>query len=673
MFRKVLIANRGEIACRIMRTAERLGVATVAVYSDADASAPHVAMAGEAVRLGPAPAAESYLLTDKVLAAAKATGADAIHPGYGFLSENARFAKAVRDAGLIFIGPPTDAIHAMGAKDNAKAIMEKAGVPVVPGYYGEDQSDENLAASAAEIGYPVLLKAAMGGGGKGMRVVTRPEDLAEAAASARREGQSSFGDGRLLVEKYLVKPRHVEVQVFADAHGNTVHLFERDCSLQRRHQKVIEEAPAPGMGEELRQRMGAAAVAAAKAVGYENAGTVEFLLAADESFYFMEMNTRLQVEHPVTEMITGLDLVEWQFRVAAGEPLPLGQDALAINGHAVEARIYAEDPDNGFLPAPGMIRHLAFPEPSANVRIDTGVAAGGEVSSFYDPMIAKLIVWDDTREAALRRMADALDAVEVVGPTVNRAFLKFLVQQPDFAAGDVDTGLIDRLDAAAYADDTAPDDAALAMASLAIVTERARAARATAARRGDPFSPWASSACWRVNDMAHQDLLFRWGEAEATVAVTPVAGGHEIRIERADGDTTLHADGEGTPDGLVTAVVDGEKRRARVVTAGSEITVFMAAKTSRFGLADPALMASADDAEAPVFAAPMPGTVVAVNVKAGDEVKAGTTLIVLEAMKMEHAIKAPVDGRISAVHYGVGDQVEEGRNLIAFEAAEQDR
>jgi 3-methylcrotonyl-CoA carboxylase alpha subunit len=672
VFRKVLIANRGEIACRIMRTAERLGVATVAVYSDADAAAPHVAMATDAVRLGSAAVAESYLLADKVLAAAKATGAYAIHPGYGFLSENAKFAKAVRDAGLIFIGPPTDAIHAMGAKDNAKAIMEKAGVPVVPGYYGEDQSDENLAASAAEIGYPVLLKAAMGGGGKGMRVVTRPEDLAEAAASARREGQSSFGDGRLLVEKYLVKPRHVEVQVFADSHGNAVHLFERDCSLQRRHQKVIEEAPAPGMGDELRARMGAAAVAAARAVGYENAGTVEFLLAADDSFYFMEMNTRLQVEHPVTEMITGLDLVEWQFRVASGEPLPCGQDALAINGHAFEARIYAEDPDAGFLPAPGRIRHLAFPPASANVRIDTGVAAGGEVSSFYDPMIAKLIVWDADREAARRRMADALDAVEVVGPTVNRAFLKFLVEHPDFAKGDVDTGLIDRLNPADFADDAKPDTDALAVAALAVVYERTRAALDTAARRGDRFSPWALTSCWRVNDVAHQDLNFHWADGEAVVAVTPKGDGHDLRIAADGNEATIHMRGEAESDGSVSAVLDGTKRRARVVMTGNDIAVFMGARASRFNLADPALLAGAEDAEAPVFAAPMPGKVVAVNVKAGAEVTAGTTLIVLEAMKMEHAIKAPVDGRVTAVHYGVGDQVDEGRDLIAFEALEQE-
>ena len=636
-----------------------------------DADAPHVAQAGEAVRLGPAAAAESYLVADKVLAAVKATGADAIHPGYGFLSENAAFATAVRDAGLIFIGPPTEAIHAMGAKDNAKAIMEKAGVPVVPGYYGDDQTDANLAASAGEIGYPVLLKAAFGGGGKGMRVVERAEDLSEAAASARREGVSSFGDGRLLVEKYLGKPRHVEVQVFADSHGNCVHLFERDCSLQRRHQKVIEEAPAPGIGDELRQHMGAAAVAAARAVGYENAGTVEFLLDASGGFYFMEMNTRLQVEHPVTEMITGLDLVEWQFRVAAGEALPRGQDALAINGHAMEARLYAEDPDNGFLPAPGKVTHLAFPPASAHVRIDTGVVHGGEVSSHYDPMIAKLIVWDEDRESARRRMSDALDAVEVVGPTVNRGFLKYLVEHESFAAGDMDTGLIDRLDPTDYAQDAKPDVNALAAVTLFVVAERARAARDEAARRGDPYSPWALSSCWRVNDVAHQDLRFRWRDAEIVVAVTAVGTTQELRIE-CDGDVkTLRVEGRVDGAGLVSAVVEGTKQIARVVRNGIEFTVFTGATTNRISLVDPALLAGADDAEAPVFAAPMPGKVVAVNVSTGDNVTAGATLIVLEAMKMEHAIKAPVDGCVTAVHYAVGDQVEEGRDLIAFEPLEQ--
>lgn len=670
MFQKILIANRGEIACRVMRTADRMGMATVAVYSDADADAPHVRMAGQSVRLGPAPANESYLLAERVLEAAKATGADAVHPGYGFLSENARFAEAVRAAGMVFVGPPTKAIDAMGAKDNAKAIMEKAGVPVVPGYYGEDQSDENLAASAAEIGYPVLLKAAMGGGGKGMRVVERAEDLPEAAASARREGLSSFGDGRLLVEKYLIKPRHVEVQVFADSHGNCVHLFERDCSLQRRHQKVIEEAPAPGMTNELRARMGDAAVAAAKAVGYENAGTVEFLLDAEGGFYFMEMNTRLQVEHPVTEMITGQDLVEWQFRAAAGEALPMAQDDLTINGHAMEARLYAEDPDAGFLPAPGAIHHLAFPVASENLRIDTGVETGGVVSSHYDPMIAKVIVWDRDRETARRRLVGALSGIEVVGPVVNGAFLRFLAEHADFASGDIDTGLIDRLNPSDFAANDRPTEAALICAGLFVLADRARYARADAARRGDAHSPWAHSDCWRVNDAAHQDLMFKHGDQAIEVSVTQRGGAYAFQIVD-DGEVRDFAvEGSVAADGAIHAVIGGQGHDARVVAVDGDFSVFMAGRVYRMRLADPALAAAADDGEAPVLASPMPGKVVAVNVAAGDNVTAGTTLVVLEAMKMEHAIKAPVDGCVTAIHYGVGDQVEEGVDLIAFEEGE---
>jgi 3-methylcrotonyl-CoA carboxylase alpha subunit len=672
VFKKILIANRGEIACRVMRTAERMGIATVAVYSDADAEAPHVKMAGQSVHIGPSPATESYLLADKILDAAKLTGADAIHPGYGFLSENADFAAAVRAAGLIFVGPSAEAIRSMGAKDNAKAIMEKAGVPVVPGYYGSDQSVDRLAESAKEIGYPVLLKAAMGGGGKGMRVVVKPSDLAEAAESARREGESSFGDGRLLVEKYLAKPRHVEVQIFADSHGNAVHLFERDCSLQRRHQKVIEEAPAPGMSEELRARMGASAVAAAQAVGYENAGTVEFLLDANAGFYFMEMNTRLQVEHPVTEMITGQDLVEWQFKVADGGTLPLAQGELTITGHAMEARLYAEDPDAGFLPAPGDIHHLAFPQPSMNVRIDTGVVAGQSVSSHYDPMIAKVIVWDIDRDGACQRMSSVLSAVEVVGPTVNRGFLKFLVDNADFRAGDVDTGLIDRLDPGSFAMDTAPTRDALVCAGLWLLDQRATQARDISARRGDPTTPWSSTECWRVNDVAHQDLQFSWGDHQVVVSAMPQDDGHAFRLREEDDLIICQVQGNVDASGRVQAVIDGRGVSARVVCIGNALTVFLDHRMFCMLLADPALLAADDDADAPMLAAPMPGKVVAVHVAAGDVVTAGTTLIVLEAMKMEHAIKAPMDGRVMVVHYGVGDQVDEGIDLLAFEEADQD-
>ncbi|MGB7479216.1 MAG: biotin carboxylase N-terminal domain-containing protein, partial [Burkholderiaceae bacterium] len=457
MFTKILIANRGEIACRVAATARRLGIATVAVYSDADAQAKHVAVCDEAVRIGPAPAKESYLLGERIIEAALATGAQAIHPGYGFLSENAGFADACAKAGLVFIGPPAAAIRAMGSKSAAKALMEKAGVPLVPGYHGEDQDPALLNREADRIGYPVLLKASAGGGGKGMRIVDKSADFREALASCQREAISSFGDDRVLVEKYLTRPRHIEIQVFADSHGDCVYLFERDCSVQRRHQKVLEEAPAPGMTEERRRAMGEAAVAAAKAVGYVGAGTVEFIANQDGSFYFMEMNTRLQVEHPVTEMITGTDLVEWQLRVAAGLPLPRKQEQLAIHGHAIEARVYAENPDKGFLPSIGTLRHLRTPaavefgigdaaSPAAEgvVRIDSGVRAGDAISPFYDPMIAKLIVWAPSREQALAQMAQALSDYQIVGLASNIAFLKRLIESRPFSAADLDTGLIER-------------------------------------------------------------------------------------------------------------------------------------------------------------------------------------------------------------------------------------
>jgi 3-methylcrotonyl-CoA carboxylase alpha subunit len=444
MFNKVLIANRGEIACRVMLTARKMGLSTVAVYSDADRDALHVAMADEAVNIGPAPPRESYLDGAKIVEACKATGAEAVHPGYGFLSENADFARLCLENGIVFVGPPPCAIEAMGSKSAAKSIMEKAGVPLVPGYHEADQSPDRLGRAALEIGYPVLLKAVAGGGGKGMRMVSATTEFEEALAAARREAASSFGNDDMLVEKYLPRPRHVEVQVFCDRHGHAVYLFERDCSVQRRHQKVIEEAPAPGMTPELRQRMGEAAVLAARAIDYEGAGTVEFLLDEDGAFYFMEMNTRLQVEHPVTEMITGQDLVEWQFRVASAEPLPLRQDQLEISGHAFEARIYAEDPDNGFLPATGLLTHLQPPRESRHVRVDTGVLQGDEVSVYYDPMIAKLVTWDENRERALARLARALSEYRISGLSTNVSFLYNLATSRPFIDADLNTHFIEQ-------------------------------------------------------------------------------------------------------------------------------------------------------------------------------------------------------------------------------------
>ncbi|MFO1169323.1 MAG: acetyl-CoA carboxylase biotin carboxylase subunit, partial [Rhodoblastus sp.] len=517
MFEKILIANRGEIACRIVRTARRMGVATVAVYSEADASARHVRMADEAVFIGASPARESYLVIEKIIEAAKRTGAQAIHPGYGFLSENEAFCEACEKAGIVFIGPPVHAIHAMGSKSEAKKLMEAAGVPLTPGYHGDDQDPARLKGEADAIGYPVMIKAAAGGGGKGMRQVMKAEDFDAALASCKREAAASFGSDHVLVEKYIVRPRHIEIQVFGDRHGGCVHLFERDCSVQRRHQKVLEEAPAPGMTAERRRQMGEAAVAAAKAVGYVGAGTVEFIATQDGQFYFMEMNTRLQVEHPVTEMITGLDLVEWQLRVAAGEKLPLAQEQLHINGHALEARVYAEDPAKNFLPSTGRLVHLAPPAESLNVRVDTGVEEGDSISPFYDPMIAKLIVWDDDRDRALSRMQQALADYRVVGVNNNIDFLSRLVASPAFASADLDTGLIEREADYLFPGAEQPPARVFAIAALSELLRSHAHAREHARASADPTSPWHARDGWRLNGVARRSLIFRLGEEQTSV------------------------------------------------------------------------------------------------------------------------------------------------------------
>ncbi len=504
MFQKILIANRGEIACRVIKTARRLGIATVAVYSEADADARHVRLADEAVLIGPAAPRESYLVIDKMIAAAQQTGARAIHPGSGFLSENPDFAEACAANGIVFIGPPAGAIRAMGSKSTAKALMARAGIPLTPGYHGDNQEPAFLREQANQIGYPVLIKASAGGGGKGMRVVERAEDFETALASCQREASSAFGDARVLVEKYLTQPRHIEIQVFGDAHGNTMHLFERDCSVQRRHQKVLEEAPAPGMTSERRAAMGKAAVAAAKAVGYIGAGTVEFIVSPESVFYFMEMNTRLQIEHPITEMITGLDLVEWQLRVACGEPLPLTQEQLQIHGHALEARIYAEDPAKGFLPSTGKLAHLAPPEENLHVRVDTGVEEGDEIGPFYDPMIAKLIVWDTSREQALARMLQALARYRIVGVANNVDFLSRLVASPAFTRADLDTGLIEReRDFLFVTGSPIPREVFLVAALATLLREEARAS-SEASSHSDPLSPWHWRDGWRLNSRAER-------------------------------------------------------------------------------------------------------------------------------------------------------------------------
>ncbi|MDE2370543.1 MAG: acetyl/propionyl/methylcrotonyl-CoA carboxylase subunit alpha [Burkholderiales bacterium] len=665
MFKKILIANRGEIACRVIRTARQLGIATVAVYSEADANARHVRLADEAVLIGPAAARESYLVGERIVEAALQTGAEAIHPGYGFLSENAEFAATCERAGVVFIGPPVAAIRAMGSKSAAKSLMERAGVPLTPGYHGDRQEPEFLAAQAALIAYPVLIKASAGGGGKGMRRVDRAEDFEAALASCRREAASAFGDDRVLVEKYILKPRHIEIQVFGDSHGHCVYLFERDCSVQRRHQKVLEEAPAPGMTPERRAAMGRAAVDAAKAVGYVGAGTVEFIANPDGSFYFMEMNTRLQVEHPVTEMITGLDLVEWQLRVASGEPLPRRQDQLAIDGHSIEARIYAEDPDKGFLPSTGRLTHLAPPAASAHVRVDTGVEQGDEITPHYDPMIAKLIVWGADRRQALARMRQALAQYRVVGVQNNVEFLARLIALPAFAEADLDTGLIEREHEALFPQREQVPDEVWLLAALAEVERDQRLAERAAAGASDRDSPWRRFDGWRLNGRATRQLLLRAGEVQQAIGIESQSGGGGLVLtlggQRFDARASLGADSE------LQAQLGERRVRAAVVAAGERRHVFFEGRSWPLALANP-LQAGVGSNEAEgSLRAPMPGKVIALSVAPGTLVEKGGALLVMEAMKMEHTIAAPCRGRVKSFHYEPGDQVGDGADLVEFE------
>jgi len=678
MFTKLLIANRGEIACRVIRTAGRLGIRTVAVYSEADRGAQHVRAADEAYLVGPAAAKESYLRGDRILEVARKAGAQAIHPGYGFLAENADFAAACEKAGVVFVGPPASAIRAMGSKSAAKAIMEMAGVPLVPGYHGDEQDPKYLRDQADRIGYPVLIKASAGGGGKGMRIVESAAGFAAALASCKREAASAFGDDKVLVEKYLRRPRHIEIQVFADTHGSCVYLFERDCSVQRRHQKVLEEAPAPGLSADRRAAMGAAAIAAAQAIGYVGAGTVEFIADQGGTFHFMEMNTRLQVEHPVTEMITGEDLVEWQLRVAWGEPLPKRQDELAIDGHALEARVYAEDPAKGFLPATGRITHLATPPASRHVRVDIGVAAGDEILPHYDPMIAKLIVWDRDRPAALRRMKDALGAFEIVGLTTNVGFLSRLVSSKAFSGADLDTGLIERSRDELFPPPAAVPDEVLALATSAELLRLGRDAHAHAVASGDPYSPWSDCDGWRLNQDNHHVFVFKAGERQHAVTVHYRPGG-AFEVELPGGRRMLSCEtappapqfspSQGERAGHVRAWLDDESIAATVVRSGATIDVFCAGGRHTFELHDPWLAEVEADMHGGGLTAPMPGKVIAVLVDIGAKVERGVPLLIMEAMKMEHTIMAPAAGAVKEILYGVGDQVAEGAELIRFDVA----
>ncbi|CAO3430285.1 acetyl-CoA carboxylase biotin carboxylase subunit [Azospirillum doebereinerae] len=666
MFDKILIANRGEIACRVIRTARRLGIKTVAVHSEADAKAMHVQMADEAVCIGPAPVGESYLRGDVILDVAKRTGAEAIHPGYGFLSENAGFAAACAEAGVVFIGPPIDAIRVMGSKAESKRLMANADVPLVPGYHGQAQDFATLSAEAGRIGFPVLVKASAGGGGKGMRVVREAGELADAVAGAQREAKAAFGDDSLLLEKYLSRPRHVEIQVFCDTHGNGVYLFERDCSVQRRHQKVIEEAPAPNLPDDLRRRMGEAAVAAAKAVNYVGAGTVEFLYE-DGGFYFIEMNTRLQVEHPVTEKITGLDLVEWQLRVASGAELPLRQEQLTRRGHAFEARLYAEDPQRDFLPAIGTLVRLRPPAENDHVRVDTGVREGDAVTMFYDPMIAKLIVWDEDRDSALRRLRVALAAYEVVGVTTNIGFLGAIAGHPAFRAVEIDTGFIERHRADLLPPPAPVADEALAAAALSVLLRRRKETRESLRARSDPHSPWLFANGWRLNEESHYDLSLMDGETARAVTLHFRPDGYEVVV---DGGAPIRATGVSFEDGVLTAGIGGARVRATVVQQGLDLTVLIGGAVSRLKLDDPSARAAEQEGGSGRLTAPMPGTVVRVLVEAGQVVEAGAPLMLLEAMKMEHTIKAPAAGTVSAVNFAAGDQVSEGVDLLVLDIAE---
>ena len=677
MFKKILIANRGEIACRVAETARRLAVQTVAVYSDADAQAKHVAACDESVYIGGSAPRDSYLRWEAIIEAAQATGAQAVHPGYGFLSENEDFAKACAAAGLVFIGPPPSAILAMGLKAESKQLMEKAGVPLVPGYHAADQDPALLQREADRIGYPVLIKASAGGGGKGMRAVERSEDFAAALASCKREAINSFGDDAVLIEKYVQRPRHIEIQVFGDSHGNYVYLFERDCSVQRRHQKVLEEAPAPGMTEAMRARMGEAAVAAARAVNYVGAGTVEFIVeqtAYDQpesmKFYFMEMNTRLQVEHPVTEAITGLDLVEWQLRVASGEPLPLAQADLQIQGHAIEARICAENPDNNFLPATGTLQVYGLPvctsfERAAHgVRVDSGVREGDTISPFYDSMVAKLIVHGKTRAEALARMDAALAQTHIVGLATNVQFLRHVVTSTAFSKAELDTALIQR-EAAALFDQTKLGLPMVAAALLSHLMDSETRAFEKRDARGWT-DPWARRDGWRSHGPSLRSFMMQFRGAPHTVVLTRAHGGVlQLLIDGSSYALSFAS----TASGALDVRLGTQRALARVYQMGEVAHVFTAQGAAEITVVDALAHTGESRSDAGRLTAPMPGKVVSFSVKAGDQVSKGQPLAVMEAMKMEHTIAAPSDGVVAELLYAPGDQVAEGAELIKLEAA----
>ncbi|MDH5823423.1 acetyl-CoA carboxylase biotin carboxylase subunit [Luteimonas sp. RD2P54] len=665
MFAKILIANRGEIACRVIRTARRLGIATVAVFSEADAGAQHVRLADEAWPIGGPRPQDSYLRGEAIIEAARRSGATAIHPGYGFLSENAEFAEAVEAAGLAFIGPSAASMRKMGSKAGAKELMHAAGVPVVPGYTGAEQAPETLLREAARIGYPLMIKAAHGGGGKGMRVVRAEKEFLPALESCQREAGSAFGRDRVLLERYIERPRHIEIQVFGDRHGNVIHLNERECSAQRRYQKVLEESPSPFLTAELRARMGEAAVLAARAIDYANAGTVEFIVDPDGAFYFMEINTRLQVEHPVTEMVTGLDLVEWQVRVAAGEALPLAQAQVRQQGHAIEVRLYAEDPDAGFLPGSGRLRRLRLPPPSAHVRVDSGVVEGDTVTIFYDPMLAKLIVHDADRPRALARLREALAGCVIVGPKSNIGFLERLVRHPEVVEGRIDTGYLDRhLDQVLAPPAPAGEMEMAAAAAATLLHEEARAC-ARAAASADPHSPWSIADGWRLGHAGERLLVLERDGERLELHASGTSGDYLLR---GTGPAPLRIEGARLEGELLTLRVDGRGRRLRTQVDGDRVTIHDGDR--RFGFERlPAFRFEAGEAAggSDRITAPMPGRVVLVEAAAGAVVDEGQTLLVMEAMKMELTLRAPRAGTIAEVRASTGEFVEGDAVLVTLQ------
>ncbi len=662
MFNKILIANRGEIAIRIARTARRLGIASVAVYSSADRNALHVEACDEAWCIGGAAASDSYLRANKILEVAQQCGAQAIHPGYGFLSENAAFARSCEQTGIVFIGPPASAIEAMGSKSEARARMDAAGVPLVPGYHGDAQDKKTLLSQSKRLGYPQLIKASAGGGGKGMRLVSKASEFNAALESARREASASFDDDRVLIERYLSKSRHVEMQVFADREANCIHLFERDCSIQRRHQKILEEAPAPGIDNALRASMGEAAVNCARSIDYVGAGTVEFLLDERGSFYFMEMNTRLQVEHPVTEMITGLDLVEWQLQVAAGEPLPRSQDALVINGHALEARIYAESPERDFMPATGRVQYLSAPSTSASVRVDSGVRAGDEIGINYDPLIAKLIVHGNDRQQAIARMQRALLDYQLLGLQTNIAFLSRLVSTASFGEAEFDTGFIEQHRNELFTEDASSRERAVLIAATALIPGLA-GVPSTQTPESETQSPWALKTSWRMNAPACHIVRFNDDSSDYALRVSRLDRGWQLEL----GDDRFMVDASWLDSKRLQLELDGERIIVPVIIERDRIALCLQGREWKFEL-HAARQGEDETAVAQgKLVAPMPGSIIALQVAVGDTVQRGDLLMVLEAMKMEHSIVASAEATVSEIFFAVGDQVKEGEQLLSLE------